>query len=145
MYARGSVAGLTRGSTKEHIARAVLESIAYQVADLVHLMKESAGITLHELRVDGGASVSDVLLQFQADLLRIPVVRPHMVETTAMGAVYLAGLASGVWRDLDEIAALGEREEVFLPELEEAQSRAYYAGWQKAVARARNWEEPGQI
>jgi glycerol kinase len=94
---------------------------------------------------DGRASVSDVLLQFQADLLRIPVVRPHMVETTALGAVYLAGLASGLWCDQEEIRALQEREEVFLPELEPARSSAYYAGWRRAVDRARNWEEPSRF
>lgn len=106
MYARGTIVGLTRGTTKAHIARAVLECIAFQTADLVRVMNEDAPCPLTGLRVDGGASVSDILMQIQADLLRLPVDRPAQVETTAFGAAALAGLAAGVWQSFDQLAAL---------------------------------------
>jgi glycerol kinase len=120
MYARGTIVGLTRGSTRAHIARAVLDSIAFQVADLVEAMNADAPCPLTTLRVDGGAAVSDILMQTQADLLRLPVDRPAQVETTAFGAAALAGLAVGLWSNLDELAALRRSQHVFRPVREEA-------------------------
>ncbi len=139
MYARGCIVGMTRGTSRAHIARAVLESIAYQVADLMEAMRRDAGCDISVLRVDGGASVSDPLLQFQADLLRIPVDRPAMVETTAFGAAALAGLAAGVWSGTDEIAALRESARVFAPQREQNVCQELYRGWRRAVERARGW------
>ena len=108
-YARGTITGLTRGTTAGHIARAALEGIAFQVADVLEVMREDSGIPVHELRVDGGASANNLLLQFQADLLQVPVVRPKVAETTALGAAYLAGLAVGFWKDRGEVAKPGSR------------------------------------
>ena len=139
MYARGTIVGLTRGTTKAHIARAVLESIAYQVADLMEAMRQDLPVTC--LRVDGGASVSDPLLQFQADLLRIPVDRPSMVETTAFGAAALAGLAVGVWSSCEELRALRRSQHVFLPERDQSACQADYRQWKRAVERAGGWIE----
>ena len=141
MYARGTIVGLTRGSTKAHIARAVLECIAYQTADLVRVMNADAPCLLTELRVDGGASVSDILMQIQADLLRLPVDRPTQVETTAFGAAALAGLAVGVWNGFDELAALRRSQCVFRPQREEEACLADLARWHRAVERSRNWIE----
>ena len=141
MYARGTIVGLTRGTTKAHIARAVLECIAYQTADLVRVMEADAPCPLTELRVDGGASVSDILMQIQADLLHLPVDRPTQVETTAFGAAALAGLAAGVWRSTDELAALRRSQCVFRPRREEADCAADLARWHRAVERSRNWIE----
>lgn len=137
MYARGIITGLTRGCTRAHLARAVLESIAYQVKDLVCAMEEDATIPLCELRVDGGASVSDILLSFQADLLRIPVVRPQDVETTARGASYLAGLAVGFFRDEGQLKKIWEKECEFLPQRPQEGAQKLYRGWQAAVEKAR--------
>ena len=141
MYARGTIVGLTRGSTKAHIARAVLECIAYQTADLVRAMNADAPCPLTELRVDGGASVSDILMQIQADLLRLPVDRPAQVETTAFGAAALAGLAVGVWNGFDKLAALRRSQCVFRPQREEEACLADLARWHRAVERSRSWIE----
>ena len=141
MYARGTIVGLTRGSTKAHIARAVLECIAYQTADLVRVMNADAPCPLTELRVDGGASVSDILMQIQADLLRLPVDRPAQVETTAFGAAALAGLAVGVWNGFDELAVLRRSQCVFRPQREEEACLADLARWHRAVERSRSWIE----
>jgi glycerol kinase len=138
-HARGTIVGLTRGSTRGHLARAALESIAFQSAELIEAMTADCGIAVNELRVDGGATASDLLMQIQADLLGVPVVRPRITETTALGAAYLAGLATGFWRDEAQIAALWARERVFEPAMgrDEAQSRL--AQWKRAVERSRDW------
>ena len=141
MYARGAVLGITRGTGRGHLARAVLECIAYQVTDLMMAMRQDAGCDITMLRVDGGASVSDILLQMQADLLRIPVDRPEMVETTAFGAAALAGLSCGVWRDLEELKALRRSQRVFLPEGTQADCDRSYRLWKRAVSRAADWIE----
>ena len=141
MYARGCVVGITRGTTKAHFARAVLESIAYQVTDLMTAMRQDAGCEISLLRVDGGASVSDLMMQFQADLLRIPVDRPAMVETTAFGAASFAGLAAGVWKDLDELSTLRCSERVFTPERAQYECEELYRGWKRAVGCAQGWVE----
>ena len=137
---RGSIVGLTRGTTMAHIARAALESIAFQSASLLQAMSRDAvasgGVPVAELRVDGGACVNDLLMQFQADLLGIPVVRPAVVETTALGAAYLAGLASGVYADQDELATLWQAERRFMPTLAREQAQALMARWEHAVAQA---------
>ena len=104
-YARGTITGLTRGTTAGHLARAALEGIAFQVADMLEVMKQDSGIAMNELRVDGGACANDLLMQFQADMLQVPVVRPKVTETTALGAAYLAGLATGFWKDRSEVRA----------------------------------------
>ncbi|MFQ6976563.1 MAG: FGGY-family carbohydrate kinase [Oscillibacter sp.] len=139
--ARGCVVGITRGTTKAHFARAVLESIAYQVTDLMTAMRQDAGCEISLLRVDGGASVSDLMMQFQADLLRIPVDRPAMVETTAFGAALLAGLAAGVWKDLTELSTLRCSERVFTPERAQYECEELYRGWKRAVGCAQGWVE----
>ena len=141
MYARGTIVGLTRGSTKAHIARAVLDSIAFQVTDLVRAMNADASCPITTLRVDGGASVSDILMQTQADLLRLPVDRPAQVETTAFGAAALAGLAAGVWSGLPELEGLRRSQHVFQPQRGEADCAADYRQWLRAVERARTWIE----
>ncbi|MBP6898648.1 MAG: glycerol kinase GlpK [Burkholderiaceae bacterium] len=132
---RGAIVGLTRGTTMAHIARAALESIAFQSAALLQAMDRDAG-PVSELRVDGGACVNDLLMQFQADLLGIPVVRPRVTETTALGAAYLAGLASGVWRDTDQLAALWQAERRFLPTLARERAAERMARWDHAVRQA---------
>lgn len=137
--ARGAIVGLTRGSTAAHLARAAIESIAYQSADLIGAMRADAGITLRELRVDGGATVNDGLLQFQCELLRVPVIRPRIRETTALGAAYLAGLATGVWRDQEEIAALWRPDRTFRPVTPAAAMRRGRRDWARAVERAKRW------
>lgn len=141
MYARGTIVGITRGTTKAHIARAVLDAIAFQVADLVRAMNADAPCPITTLRVDGGASVSDILMQTQADLLRLPVDRPTQVETTAFGAAALAGLAVGVWENLQEVGQLRRSQHVFMPQRAEADCAADYSHWQRAVNRARAWIE----
>ena len=133
--------GITRGTTRAHFARAVLESIAFQVTDLMTAMRQDAGCEISVLRVDGGASVSDVMMQLQADLLRISVDRPAMVETTAFGAASLAGLAAGVWRDLDELRALRRSARVFTPQREQYDCEEAYRGWKRAVGCAQGWVE----
>ncbi len=141
MYARGAILGITRGTKCAHIARAVLESIAYQVTDLMLAMKQDAGCEITTLRVDGGASVSDLLLQMQSDLLRISVDRPTMVETTAFGAAALAGLSCGVWRDLEELQALRRSQRVFQPIRAQQDCEKEYQLWKRAVSRAADWIE----
>jgi glycerol kinase len=136
--ARGAIVGLTRGTTRAHIARAALESIAYQSADLLAAMTADSGIALKELRVDGGATVNNLLMQFQADLLGVPVVRPVVTETTALGAAYLAGLAVGFWRDVQEIAAQWRKECIFTP-APTAGLEVRMRDWQRAVERSRHW------
>ncbi len=136
--ARGLITGLTRGSNAGHIARAALESIAYQSADLLAAMRADCGRSLRGLRVDGGASRNDTLMQFQADLLRVPVVRPQTTETTALGAAYLAGLATGFWKDRSEIAALWRADRIFAPHEPAPAMKRLRAGWQRAVTRARS-------
>jgi glycerol kinase len=140
-YARGLIVGLTRGSGRAHLARAALEGIAYQVADVLHAMERDAGIRLKELRVDGGASANNLLMQFQADLLGVPVVRPTVSETTALGAAYLAGLAVGYWRNTAEIAAQWQTDRRFAPTMRPQQRRSLSAGWARALDRARGWAE----
>ena len=141
MYARGTILGLTRGSTRAHIARAVLDAIALQVTDLVRAMNADAPCPITTLRVDGGASVSDILMQIQADLLGISVDRPAQVETTAFGAAALAGLAVGLWRDQEELEKLRRSQHIFTPLRPEGECRAEYERWQRAVERARAWAE----
>jgi glycerol kinase len=137
--ARGALVGITRGTSRAHIARAALESIAYQSAELLEAMQKDAGERLSELRVDGGAAANDLLMQFQADLLGVPVLRPKVLETTALGAAYLAGLTVNLWKSRDELAAHWQLDRRFEPRMgrDEAQSRL--ARWREAVARARNW------
>ena len=141
MYARGAILGLTRGATKAHIARAALEGIAYQVADLVSTMEKDLQRPLDSLWVDGGASVSDFMMQFQADLLRCSIYRPAMVETTAAGAAYLAGLAVGLWDSPEEILGSRRLESVFAPRMPLEQAQEYRRQWHRAVSRALKWEE----
>jgi len=141
MYARGTIVGLTRGTGREHIVRASLEAIAYQVADVVRAMEQDTGIRLSALRVDGGASANNFLMQFQADILNSRTVRPVVRETTALGAACLAGLAVGFWASQDEIRAAWEEDRTFEPTMEEAVRAKYLAEWKKAVGRAGNWIE----
>ena len=141
MYARGAIVGLTRGSTKAHIARAALEGIAYQVKDLLDAMEKDINMELSVLRVDGGASVNNFLLQFQSDILQKPIDRPKMVETTAFGAAFLAGLAVGVWSSPDDICNIRESERVFEPEMSVEKAQKLHKVWLKAVERAGEWEE----
>ncbi len=141
MYARGAIVGLTRGSTKAHIARAALEGIAYQVKDLLDAMESDAGEKLSVLRVDGGASVNNFLMQFQSDLLRKPIDRPQMVETTAFGAAFLAGLATGVWGSVDEISELRQSDRIFEPVMDENNAKKLHDTWLRAVERSAKWEE----
>ena len=141
MYARGTILGLTRGSTRAHIARAVLDAISLQVTDLVRAMNADAPCPITTLRVDGGASVSDILMQIQADLLGIPVDRPAQVETTAFGAAALAGLAAGVWKDTGELEKLRRSQHVFTPLRSGEDCGREYRRWQRAVERARAWAE----
>ncbi len=139
-YARGLIIGLTRGTTAAHIARAALEGIAFQVADLAESMTADAGAPISELRVDGGAAASDLLLQFQADLLRTPVVRPTVLETTALGAAYMAGLAVGTWKSVEEIAKNWQVDRRFEPSMPEREARALTSRWREAVERSKGWE-----
>jgi glycerol kinase len=131
--------GLTRGTTSAHIARAALESIAFQSADVLAAMERDAGITLTELRVDGGAAANDLLMQFQADMLEVPVARPKVLETTALGAGYLAGLAVGYWRDASDVSANWQIDRRFEPSMPRDKVAELRAGWGKAVARSKEW------
>ncbi|MBE6827926.1 MAG: glycerol kinase GlpK [Ruminococcaceae bacterium] len=141
MYARGTIVGITRGVNRAHICRSVLEAICYQMTDLLEAMKQDSDINLFELRVDGGASVSDVMMQIQSDLIRTPVNRPKMVETTALGAAYLAGLAVGFWKDTNELAQIRQVDKLFEPKMDIADRNKYYNGWLRAVERSRDWIE----
>ena len=140
MYARGCMIGLTRGVNKKHMCRAVLESITYQVTDLLEAMMKDSGILLKDLRVDGGASVSDIMMQIQADMTGVNVNRPLNKEATALGAAYLAGLAAGVWKDTNEIEANRQVENIFIPSMEIEKRNRLYTNWKRAVERSRNWE-----
>ncbi len=139
MYARGCIVGLTRGTKREHIIRAAQESIAYQSADLVAAMEKDTGIPIRELKVDGGASRDRFLMQFQADILDKAVRRPHIRETTALGAAYLAGLAVGVWKSTEEISQSWNCDVTFAPDMEAEKRDALLAGWHKAVGRSQGW------
>jgi glycerol kinase len=139
-YARGAIFGLTRGSNRGHIARAALESIAYQVADLVDAIQTDTNTPLPELRVDGGASANDCLMQFQSDILGVPVVRPAMTETTALGAAFLAGLGTGFWTESQITANLKKAERRFEPKIPRENANILRARWNEAIGRARNWE-----
>ena len=141
MYARGCLVGLTRGTTREHIIRAAQESIAYQSADLVAAMEKDTGVPITSLKVDGGASRDQFLMQFQADILNKDVLRPAIRETTALGAAYLAGLATGVWKDRDEIRSLWHCNMTFTPAMPEAERARLLSGWHKAVGRSSDWAE----
>ncbi len=138
--ARGTIVGLTRGSTRAHLVRATLESIAYQSRDILECFVGDAGLRARALQVDGGAAANDFLMQFQADVLGVPIRRPAVLETTALGAAYLAGLAVGLWPDRGDIAANWAEDRRFEPELAEADRESLYAGWLRAVERSRGWE-----
>jgi glycerol kinase len=139
--ARGLIVGLTRGTTKAHIARAALESIAFQSAELLEAMQKDSQQQLSELRVDGGAAANDLLMQFQADLLGVPVVRPKVLETTALGAAYLAGLTVDLWKSRDELASHWKAERRFEPRMNAAERDRRMARWREAVGRSRNWTQ----
>jgi glycerol kinase len=142
-YARGTIVGITRGTSKEQLVRATVEAMAYQSRDVLDAIREESAIPITTLRADGGASVMDVLLQFQADLLGIEVQRPAVAETTALGAAYLAGLATGYWSDLKEIEHIWRAEKTFSPLADESEIKEKYEGWKRAVDRARDWEQHG--
>jgi glycerol kinase len=141
MYARGIIVGLTRGVKKQHILRAAEESIAYQSRDVLEVIQKDSGIDLKKLKVDGGAVRDNFLMQFQSDILGVPVVRPQIAETTALGAAYLSGLAVGYWKDKEEIAQKWEADKEFSPTMDEKTKEKLYKGWKKAVSRSQNWEE----
>jgi len=141
MYARGAIFGLTRGANSNHIIRAALESIAYQSKDLIDAMQEDSGCKLKSIRVDGGASRNNLLMQFQADITGTEVIRPIITETTALGAAYLAGLAVGFWESKEEIAKAWSVSQAYTPNLDEDKKEKLYRGWKKAVERAKGWEE----
>jgi glycerol kinase len=140
-HARGTIVGLTRGTKKAHIARAAVEAMAFQTRDVVDAMRHDAGLPLTELKADGGASAMDLLLQFQADLLRVPVRRPMTQETTALGAAYLAGLGTGVWSSTEELARHWRCQAEFVPREPESADRRYRR-WRSAVTRALGWTAP---
>jgi len=141
--ARGSIFGLTRGTSRAHIARAALESIAFQSADVLDAMQKDSGMSLKELRVDGGATANDLLMQFQADLLGVPVVRPKVLETTALGAAYLAGLTTALWKSREEIASQWQAERRFEPRMDAGRREALMARWREAVGRSLKWAAGG--
>src|SRR5438067_5130486 len=143
--ARGALIGITRGTSRAHIARAALESIAYQSAELLEAMQKDAGQSLTELRVDGGAAANDLLMQFQADLLGVPVLRPKVLETTALGAAYLAGLTVNVWKSRDELAKHWQLDRRFEPRMPRSEAQAKLARWREAVRRARDWAKPAGL
>jgi glycerol kinase len=138
-YARGAILGITRGTTRQHIARATLEAICFQTRDVLEAMHADAGIALDRLRVDGGAARNNLLMQLQADILGVPVERPSVVETTALGAAYLAGLAVGYWPNVEELAAHAHVERRFEPRISAYERDAMYRGWQRAVERSKGW------
>jgi glycerol kinase len=141
MYARGTIVGLTRGATRGHLARATLEAIAYQVRDVVEAMGAEAGLKVPLLRVDGGGTANSLLMQFQADILGVPIQRAAVTEITALGAAYLAGLTVGLWSDTAQLANLWRAAETYEPKMSADQREALYAGWKRAVGRARGWVE----
>ncbi|MHA4845109.1 glycerol kinase GlpK [Flavitalea antarctica] len=140
-HARGAVFGLTRGTSKNHIALAALESIAYQTMDVLKAMEADSGISIKELRVDGGATINNLLMQFQSDILRVPVIRPKITETTALGAAYLAGLAIGYWDSIPEIQKQWQEDKAFIPAMPEEQVQQLIKGWQRAVKASIAWAE----
>jgi glycerol kinase len=140
-YARGTITGITRGTTAGHLARAALEGIAFQVADVLDVMKDDSGIELNELRVDGGASANNLLMQFQADILQVPVVRPKVVETTALGAAYLAGLAVGFWHGREQVQTSWQADRVFKPGRSADEVAHRRSRWAEALKRSGEWEE----
>ena len=139
MNARGMMIGITAATTKEQMARAALESMAYQTRDLLEEMERNSGVKLKELKVDGGAAQNDFLMQFQADILNCNVIRPKDIETTALGACYLAGLGCGIFENEDQIKALWEADRVFTPQMDEATREALYSQWCKAVEKSKDW------
>jgi glycerol kinase len=141
-YARGTLVGLTRGTSAGHVARAALESIAYQVADLLDAMSSDAGIPLAELRVDGGAASNNMLMQFQADVLGVPVVRPAVTETTALGAAYLAGIAVGYWKSIDDVSGQWKVDRRFEPAMSRGAAATLRGRWTEALGRSKGWEKP---
>ena len=141
MKARGAIFGLTRGSTKSHLIRATLDSLAYQTKDVLGAMETASRISLQGLKVDGGATANNLLMQFQSDLLGVPVERPQVTETTALGAAYLAGLATGVWKDRQDLVKYWQLDRRFLPDMAETERARLYRGWQKAVERTLDWED----
>ncbi|MDE2441872.1 MAG: glycerol kinase, partial [Betaproteobacteria bacterium] len=138
-YARGAIIGMSRGTTRAHIARAALEAIAFQSAEVLLAMASDADHSISQLRVDGGAAKNDLLMQFQADLLGVPVIRPRITETTALGAAYLAGLAVGFWQDEAELTALWQAERRFEPAMPNARRDALFGDWRRAVDRSLHW------
>ena len=140
-HARGTIVGLSRGSNAGHIARAALEGIAYQAMDVLNAMQADSGIDIRELRVDGGAAANDLLMQFQSDILQAPVIRPKVLETTALGAAYLAGLAVGYWADQEEINEQWQEDQQFHPEMDEQRSKVLINGWNRALNAANEWSE----
>ena len=144
-YARGTMTGLTRGTTAGHVARAALEGIAFQVADVLAVMRQDSGLAMNELRVDGGACANNLLMQFQADILQVPVVRPRVIETTALGAAYLAGLATGFWKNRDEVQRSWQVDRTFEPQMGADEAAHRCARWAEALNRARDWEEHSSV
>ncbi len=142
-YARGSLFGMTRGTNQSHIARAALESIAYQTYDVLKAMEADAGIPIAELRVDGGATANNLLMQFQSDILQAPVIRPTVVETTALGAAYLAGLATGYWDSVDSLQKQWQIDRKFTPAMDPERVTTLLKGWQRAVKASIAWAEGG--
>ncbi len=140
MEARAAILGITRGTSRAHVVRATLEAIAYQCFDVVKVMMDESGIAIKEMRVDGGACANDFLMAFQADILNVKVNRPQMIETTALGAAFLAGLGVGVWKGAEELQAARKTEKVFSPTMAEEKRKQLYLGWLEAVARVRSKE-----
>jgi glycerol kinase len=140
-YARGTIIGITRGTNRGHIARAALEGIAFQVADVLDAMKQDAGSPIEELRVDGGACVNDLLMQFQSDIMQVPVIRPKVIETTALGAAFLAGLAVGYWSDVAEIQKVWQTDKVFQPSMSADEVATRRSRWTEALSRSKQWEQ----
>ncbi len=140
-HARGTIVGITRGSTTAHIARAALDSIAYQTLEVLQAMEKDSGIDIRELRVDGGATVNNNLMQFQADLLQASVIRPEITETTALGAAYLAGLGTGFWKNIDEISKQWQIDRTFVPVMEPEKTELLVKGWKRAVKATEAWAE----
>jgi glycerol kinase len=138
-YARGTIIGLTRGTTGGHLARAALESIAFQTADVLEAMEADANMAVRELRVDGGVTVNDALMQFQTDVLGVPLVRPKVTETTALGAACLAGLATGFWKNTVELEEQWQQQKTFQPTMDTSKAAELKRGWHKAVGRAKGW------
>ncbi|MRR52641.1 MAG: glycerol kinase, partial [Rhodocyclaceae bacterium] len=137
--ARGVIVGMTRFINRGHLARAALEATAYQTREVLDAMEKDSGVTLKSLKVDGGMVTNELLMQFQADILDVPVVRPRITETTALGAAYTAGLAVGFWSDFDELRSNWGQDRIWTPAMGEEQRASLYAGWKKAVTRTLNW------